>query len=194
MSLRINNETPYRSEDLRAWTLAALKHRGALNRHKIWRVTWKPSRSKVSGRAWINTGIFRMSIPSPARWRSHPDLWIRYVDQYRESLAYILLHEIDHCLGLPSGRSGEREMRGAFRADPKGFLKGFPDLPWPQLAERKPAKPKGKARALEIKLEEARERAKLYEKRERAALRLKRKWMGRVRYYEKRQAATKEDS
>lgn len=183
--VQIINKTPYRTADLRAWTIAALKHRGAYDRHPVWKVTWKRSNTHITGRAWVNTGIFSMSIPSP---HVNAELWKKFVggNSYRRTLAYVILHEIDHCLGL----RGEREMRGAFRADPDGFLKGFPDLPWPSVAPKPAAKPRGKARPIEIKLDEARRRAEMYARRERAAVRWKRKWLAKVRYYEKRQAAS----
>jgi hypothetical protein len=99
------NRTRYDTRDLRRLTILCLKERGAYAGRR-YRVTWVPARGAwPHGLAWIGRPFVRMMLPA-ARVEAVGDGGRRAVGlaaldrRTIERLAQVLLHEIDHTLGL----------------------------------------------------------------------------------------------
>lgn len=187
--MRIKNATPYRTADLRALVLAALRAEGieasgyivevgASKRQprrrwddelKRWVPDDRDAPYRFSGLGMLNRRWFRLGIPKAVYAR---DLAPEEVKR----LAQIAVHELGHNLGLRHA-----DMVGSF---------GIP-VPWAdglavRLAEVKPA-PRRDLQA--ERAERARAKLEEHERKLRREQKLVRKYRAKVRYYERRRTA-----
>lgn len=165
MSRRIilRNSTAYDGRIIRRWLHAAIEERGV--EHLTCEVLYS-RQGDHRGYGYLGIPHIKLLVP-------------RDGNVSRVRVAQILLHEIDHTLGLR-----HREMRSSRHLD----FAWSDSLPEWRLIPPRERKPRGRARPVGAKLEWARARAKEAQTRAKRANTILKKWQAKVRYYERRQA------
>jgi hypothetical protein len=177
MKLKLINKTHYRTTDLRSLVLAAL-HREAPG-HKTWyvRVTYRRAGTERRGCAYLRSTSFRLMVERS----DGGDM----SDFDRDTLAYVIVHEIAHCRGMTHAQMRATAFEGHARdcAWASAFrVRARPVVPPLTAAERRAARVADAAARAEKKVEEWSRRAKL------AATKL-RKWKRRLDTAKRKAAA-----
>ena len=161
----VKNETNYDTRYLRRLFIACEKHEGCRITNKKMRGRWvkiKKSRNRTSGYAWLNSTSIVMKLPPNAK---------------AIVVAQVYIHELGHNLGL---RHNEMP--------PCDFVIDF----WPdELIPLKKVKAIQKRNIIEVRAEKAQKKLNEWTRKLNRAKTYVKKYQVKVRYYEKKQAATK---
>ena len=173
MSLRLKNDTTFRTDDLKLLVRYALRERGVADRLYWVRVHWNRRRwTAIGGWGSYHVPHFRLTIPY---WMRGRDL----APEEIELLCKVALHEIDHTLGLRHG-----EMICMWREMPVPAWAAGLVVRLKVATEKKPKEPLTVRRAEHVAkmLERAERRLKI-------AQTVAKRWRVKQRYYERKAAA-----
>ncbi len=160
--MKLINKTNYDTRYLRSLFIKCEKHEGT--NHKFREVeVLKSKRGRIHGKAWYNSYHINMYLPRDAKSRS---------------IAQIYIHEVGHNLSLR-----HRDMTPIHRID----VLWLPDEVVPL---KKPKASKPKPNIVEIRAKHAQKKLDKWQKKLNRAKILVNKYRKRVRYYEKKKAAS----
>lgn len=176
--MKIVNDTHWQTKHLRAFASRVAKEELEPAKRKRLVVHFVHSRwRQPSGWAYIKGNTCRIRVPRDG------------VDKC--GLAMILAHEFAHCRGFGSGRSNELALRSSARYGYRGDYASFYSWAVGMPLERKAVKRKPKPTP-DIKADRIRELIVQWDRKKRRAETALRKYRKRLRYYEKRAAASQE--
>lgn len=174
--MRLTNDTGWRTEDLRRLIAAACRADGIGTRGMVVAVRHTRQRRGCTGYGWINSRSMVLRVPPPlGDQESMPDA-------VRDSLARVALHELAHCRGIVHG-----DMEPSLR-----WCRDDLPTPWADglVVRRMAATVVAPRNVVAERAEHAAAMLRRAERRLKLARSIERRWRAKVRYYERRAAAS----
>ena len=195
-ALRVENDTCWSTRDLRKIFNKCLREvKKTEKHHSLNRLVVRVINHKadwVGGRAWFDSGAMVIKIPHPRKGvQDKEKIWQSSGLDFAQSIAYVFIHELGHCIGIrPGGKVHRKYMT----------IEG-PYMDWIRETfsnEKTPVKfkipvPKAKPGDAE-KYASAIKNLKKANTRLKRAVTIQKKWDKKVKYYEKKMAAKEKDN
>lgn len=170
--MKVKNHTKYDTQFLRHLFIACEKHEGTNYRYREVEVLNKRG-GGVSGRAWVHSRHVNMYLPS-GRGPGH--------SLKSHSIAQVYIHEVGHNLGL------RHKDMGSVSSINVSWLADEP------VPAKKPKPPKAKPNIVEVRAIHAQDMLDKWQKKMNRAKTFVKKYQRKVRYYQKKKAASNESS
>jgi len=169
--MKIKNKTDYNTQFLRRLFMVCEKHEGTEGKGRVVMVekTW---RAGIHGKAWYNSGFVTIYLP-PGKYGPHSS-----------TLVQIYIHEVGHNLGLH-----HKDMIDWWSIN-TSWLPNDLNCPIP-LKVSKPPKPK--PNIVEVRTAKAHKKLDEWEHKLSRAKTFVKKYRTKVRYYEKKMAASNQE-
>jgi len=166
--MKITNKTDYDTQYLRQLFIACEKHEGTNHKYRKVEILNKKG-GGVSGRAWIRSRYVNMYLPSYNRGMDSANA---------HSVAQVYIHEVGHNLGLR-----HKDMASVSSIDVSWLPNESTPLKKSKIGKPKPSIIEIRARRAQKKLDE-------WTKKLNRAKNLVKKYRTKVKYYEKKKAAS----
>lgn len=193
MKLKIENRTTFKTRDIRKLAIRCMKEHG-INPNKHHTLTITYSKGGTSGYAYLNTGIFRISIQGSNGFAPHQTRVTEISGEAIRWVAMVMTHELQHTQGLEHKEMAKLWDTKDFHAWALEYTIGR-NAPKAKKPKPKDAK-ENHVRALHAR---AVRKSEMIEKRMltvqaelESALKqsrnLEKKWLVKVRYYDRKKA------
>lgn len=188
MTLRIDNRTNYRTEDLRVLIAEALERDGLGSRGVRVEVRRARQSTRVTGYAWYHSRRMVLRVPdgetisSGTRTKRVP--WLVMPEKIRDDLAAVTMHEAAHCRGVR-----HKDMHDARH----WCHSGHEDVRWAsayQIRAVPPPEPKPKENLVAKRAAHVAKQLARAERRLKLARTIAAKWRRKAAYYAKKAAAS----
>lgn len=166
--MKVTNNTNYDTRYLRWLFIQCEKHEGTNYKYRQVEVLNKKG-GGISGRAWINSRYITMKLPSGRGPGYKPN---------SHSVARVYIHEVGHNLGLQ-----HKDMSSVSSID----VSWLSDVPIPA---KKPKPPKPKPNIVDARAKHAQKKLDEWNKKLSRAKTFVKKYRKKVKYYEKKMAAS----
>lgn len=174
--MKVENKTAYRTEDLRRFFGACVRHMGASPQTRIKVVYRRESQKLCSGWATLGGTRIHLRLPRPGN--------LSLID-----LAYVLEHEVSHNLGVEH-KDMDRECYNCHPSSTDQLPTWAAGL---AIAVNEPKPKPTMDDRIARRAEKARRMLERWERKLKLSKTMRRKWATKVSYYEKKAASPKQD-